>query len=485
MTVPMYSSNLRADFMVSDAAMPQRIAEAVQADGEQATQFAKVLNDISSDKPVIAESETMTQVDKSMLLPDDPRELAKKILKGELDVKDIPADKIIPVLKELVVLQKLESFDEDEEEDSDKSEDVFSFNPAQAAVLEQSFSASLQEQIMMLLYRFIESHNERENEDKVTILDGISEALPEYPELAQTLSFPIEAEQEEIPDSLLAQIIENHVEAVQEEEVRANVDTFVKSEELPKTEDSDAKEVSEEFSGLELIKDAAANGEIEKPVVKTTAAPKAETKTADEENVPKVSDERADRAKAISEELEMLRNAKQGRSAKASGNTEEPAKPVQTARPLDADAPIVISGKDGKEIQVRPSEVVAQATKLVEQAISENKEQTEYSLTLNPEELGKITVKLTKAADGAISVTIAAESARTQRILEQNSELMQSNLKSNGVQLESWQTVNESQQETLAQDYNGSSKNPYYREESSNEEEDPDAKSFAEIIAAM
>ena len=105
---------------------------------------------------------------------------------------------------------------------------------------------------------------------------------------------------------------------------------------------------------------------------------------------------------------------------------------------------------------------------------------------LNPEELGRITVKLIKAADGAVSVTVAAENSQTQRVLEQHSELMQNNLRSNGLNLTSWQTVNESRQETYAQDYNGSSKNPYFRrDDAQSPEEESDGKSFAEIIASM
>ena len=179
----------------------------------------------------------------------------------------------------------------------------------------------------------------------------------------------------------------------------------------------------------------------------------------------------------------MLKNAK----AKAKPVEEEfEVKPEHTAQPLNADSPIVLRKEDGSEIEVRPSDVIEQTAKLVEKAVTENDDKTEYSLVLNPEELGKITVKLTKAADGAISVTIAAENARTQRIIEQHSDLMQSNLRSNGVNLESWQTVNERQQETLAQDYNGSSKNPYYRDDDNNAEENSDDKStFAEIIASM
>ena len=111
---------------------------------------------------------------------------------------------------------------------------------------------------------------------------------------------------------------------------------------------------------------------------------------------------------------------------------------------------------------------------------------TEYSLVLNPEELGRIVVKLVKAADGAVSVSISADNSRTQRILEQHSAAMQENLRDNGIKLEGWHMVRESEQETYAQDYNGSSKNPYYREENhSHSEQEGEETNFADLIASM
>ncbi len=205
-------------------------------------------------------------------------------------------------------------------------------------------------------------------------------------------------------------------------------------------------------------------------------------KTISEE--PKTVTVGHERVKSAAEEFEMLRNAK----IKAAGKPVEEKLEVKienTAQPLNAESPIVFKRADGSEIEVRPSTIINQAAKLIEKAVAENDDKSEYSLVLNPEELGKITVKLTKAADGAVSITIAAENARTQRILEQHSDAMQSNLRSSGVNLESWQTVNERQHETASQDYNGSSKNPYYRHDSDHSEENSDGQSFADIIASM
>ncbi len=209
------------------------------------------------------------------------------------------------------------------------------------------------------------------------------------------------------------------------------------------------------------------------------AANAAEQPTEKPAEIPRTAENRPERVKSATEEFEMLRNAK----IKTDPAEEESGR---TAQPLNADSPIVFKREDGSEIEVRPGEIIEQTAKLVQRAVSENDDKTEYSMVLNPEDLGKITVKLTKAADGAVSVTIAAENARTQRIIEQHSDLMQSNLRSNGVNLESWQTVNERQQENTAQDYNGSSKNPYYRNDHRNAEDNSDGDmSFAELIASM
>lgn len=547
MAVSMNSSSMRADFMISDAALPQRIADMAE---EQAGMFARLLSDIGDAKAeVTAEAvgalklETSNSGDAAaendfLMLPDEPRELATLILKGEVSIKDIPADKLTPELMKLLMLMKKSGeFNKDDEDDEDQT-----FDAVQAVAAEQAFQQELSNSMLMELYQIIEKQNE--NKDKLAILDGIFETS----DPTQTLPSLVTTEQEsamgegvftELVDNLVATVTE--VQEVVEEtaEVVPNVDLFAPSDnadlpevipqdaevsaaqtvEIPKTEtviEMSAEQPAtvqasasqneqtaetaaqqtipvEEFTVKtvktekpEISENAVQKQEVEEPVVVKVVTRNENAqqldKTADE--TPKTADARPERVKSATEELEMLKNAK----AKAAKPVEEEleVKPEHTAQPLNADSPIVLRKADGAEIEVRPSEIINQTVKLVEKAVTENDDKTEYSLVLNPEELGKITVKLTKTADGAISVTITAENARTQRIIEQNSELMQSNLRSNGVNLESWQTVNERQQETLAQDYNGSSKNPYYRNDDNSAEENPDDKSsFAEIIASM
>ncbi|MCM1164737.1 MAG: flagellar hook-length control protein FliK [Lachnospiraceae bacterium] len=540
MAVSMNAASMRADFMISDAAIPQRMAELAE---EQAGAFAQLLSDIGDANVDLAAEAAVGVVKLEMsdggegaesftaALPDDDRELAKLILSGKIDMRDVPAERITPqFMRLLMVMRKSAEFNKDDEDDDEER----SFDPAQAAAVEQSYQQELSNSMLMELYQIIEKQNE--NKDKLAIIEGIFESN----DAAQTLPSLLTTEEEpSIGESLFTELVDSLVETVAEgqevveetAEAVPNVDLFVpsgnaenegvlqsfavNSEQVSEMPDVNERTVTVQasVSQNEQVSESAAQQTVpvEEFTVRTVKTEKPETaenavqqqeveepaavkvvtrnenaqqldKTASE--APKAADSRSERVKSATDELEMLKNAK-ARSARPAEEESE-VKPEHTAQPLNADSPIVLRREDGSEIEVRPSEVVEQTAKLVEKAVTENEDKTEYSMVLNPEELGRITVKLTKAADGAISVTIAAENARTQRILEQNSDLMQSNLRSNGVNLESWQTVGERQQETLAQDYNGSSKNPYYREDNANAEEESDDKtSFAEIIAAM
>lgn len=252
--------------------------------------------------------------------------------------------------------------------------------------------------------------------------------------------------------------------------------------------------------GFEVFQGAVEKGEISAPEVRTVTREvpvkaeqneeKAEilqpNRIEQPEEQPRTQRVTDSKTNSVSEELEMLKNAK----AKSNQTAQTQEKPmVSNESPLTADTPIALTRANGERVEVRPSEIIEQAAaKLVETAQTMKEQATEYSMVLNPEELGKIVVKLVKAADGAVSVSITAENSRTQRILEQHSAAMQENLRDSGVKLEGWQMVRESEQETYAQDYNGSSKNPYYREEDHShgeQQESEQTASFADLIASM
>ncbi len=596
------SGNMRSDFMISDAALPQRIEEIAE---EQAGMFAQLLSDIGDTESDLAvEVEMVVQKYSDMkeageqaiyrdketgrVFPEDPRKLATLILKGKVKISNVPSELITPELMKLLMLMKKSTeFQKDDDEDDDEKDSLF--NPVDAIAAEQKFQQELSNSMLMELYQIIEKHNERESEDKVTMLDGICEPIDE----TKTLPSPLTAEHDmAVGEDVFTQMIDNLVETVSEEQDEAvkeavvekaaaegvipDVDVFVPSETVEESKvavdaadvvdvrvvadapiasnapaapvvsavtETEIPQVAVEVKAAEQIvsetpqfntagEQAAAVqtavSQNEQPAETTATIPveeftvkteKTETKPEIAENAVKVNDSKEpvvikavtrndnveqldktvseepktvsagnERVKSAAEEFEMLRSAKVRSAVKPVEDKIEvksEIKSEQTAQPLNADQPVVFKRTDGSEIEVRPSEIIDQTSRLVEKAIAENDEKTEYSLVLNPEELGKITVKLTKAADGAISVTVAAENARTQRILEQHSDTMQENLRSNGLNLESWQTVNERQQETAAQDYNGSSKNPYFRNDDNNTEEESDGKSFADIIASM
>lgn len=595
--------SVRSDFMISDAAMPQRMAQ-LDAERElQMAQFAKILGGFDS-KDSAPSADVMSDIQRAVNdlqdnakfeqalkaldeelhsrvqaletgsgddgvyrskstgepLPEDTAELAEMVVKGKLNIKDIPdglmTSELMNAIIALMLQMRLRGKLDDEETPDTVEEELF--DPAVAAVNEQNYSREISSQMLAELYGIIEKRGE--DEDRVTFLDGISEPIDEDETLASVATEELHAEAkaeegffEEIVDSLTDEFDAAHIDGTpviqtqtQAEPQTRSVQTVSEtqnavsqaatkeldvpvvaaaeesgqsdgtqtqlggqaaqlSEQLQKAaEPTEASERAEFDSVIEsftvkdsgTVKDMATVGE---EVVGLTARheiPKAEeapdiTEVSETAAVP----ERAEQPKAnaqsepqsrvvnASEELEMLKNAKLTR-AKDDGE-ESPA--VNTAVPQISDQPVVFTRTDGTEIEVKPTEIIDQAMKIVEKAIEENKEQTEYSLVLNPEELGRITVKLIKAADGAVSVTIAAENAHTQRVLEQHSALMQSNLRENGVDLASWQTVNESRQETYAQDYNGSSKNPYFRRDEAQNDSDNNEgdRTFADIIAAM
>lgn len=502
------NSSYRADFMISDAAVSQRTG---QGQVKQDDGFARLLDSRSGEKSkptgsvnssdsissastyestepkaelervcevpdkeslVVKSSEEITFVreDKAaisedmMSIPEDTMELARQIVSGEINLDDVPLDKLtFELLKAIVVVKKLEVSKDDE------SEEPNVFDPEMQLVMQDNVAITLEMQILPLISLILEADSE---ESLLTKLEGIGEMVAEnFSEAA----IPMAEETFEFTQSVES----SQAAAEQGAEVPKSAEQLSKSGDVKPVENASTSDVSE--------------GEV---VIKKVMHPEEKSDFSQQEGGEQNAsyNRQSPISKEISEELEMLRNAKLGKAKTESVQTEEVGKsgkadeevPVHTANPLNADAPIVMAGKDGEMIQIRPSEVMSQVTKIVEQAIAENREQTEYSMVLNPEELGRITVKLVKAADGAVSVTIVAENASTQRMLEQHGELMQSNLRANGVQLQSWQTVNEAHQETMQREYDGSSKNPYYREENENpDDEQSEGESFADIIAAM
>lgn len=455
----------------------------------------------------------------SNAVSEDVKELAQKVLDGELDIDDIPDDILAEeLMKELIALMMQQRLYPAKDDEHERESEMF--DPATAAVNEQSLNRNTTDQLISELYKLIEKHNEDKDEENVTILDGISEPTDVDETLASIATGELQAEQQ-VGEGAFEQIIDSMTEAAEVTEDAAAVGAVelveaANAESAPavKTQSNAGNlqnAVSETAAeGTEQVVRAAEQGSqsdgaqmqfggqaqkteqvdtrvdegelddvIESFTVKETSVSEpAKTETSVKASITAAPQSRVQNA---SEELEMLKSAKLGKK-EAEGDIVS----AETTSSMVNDQPIVFTRADGTRFEVNPSEIVDQTARIIETAIRETQQQSEYSLILNPEELGRITVKLIKAADGAVSVTIAAENAHTQRVLEQHSELMQSNLRANGTNLASWQTVNESRQETYAQDYNGSSKNPYFRrDEAQHTDEDNTDTTFAEIIAAM
>lgn len=102
-------------------------------------------------------------------------------------------------------------------------------------------------------------------------------------------------------------------------------------------------------------------------------------------------------------------------------------------------------------------------------------------MTLTPENLGKVTLKITEQA-GKLNVTVTAHSKETAEILASRMDGLQDALKDSGTQLEKYQVVYGPEHEADArqQSYEGSSKNPYVRQD---DEEGTDSESdFSELL---
>lgn len=117
-------------------------------------------------------------------------------------------------------------------------------------------------------------------------------------------------------------------------------------------------------------------------------------------------------------------------------------------------------------------QVVTQIVTEVLHNLPEKDGETTLMMTLNPESLGRISVKLVENA-GKLSVTIVAENKETAAMLASRYDHIQESLRDNGTQLEKYQVVYGAEQDGRAeqQNYEGSSKNPYVRQDEEHDEE--------------
>lgn len=487
----------RSDFMISDAAIPMQLDE---LEAEQSAKFAELLGAFgTSDANVTDAEQAVLDEAVESELADMSEEALNEVLKAVAGDKAL-TDKAVPV-------KKADNSEEAQAEKTDENivpDNAMMMFGANMTIIE---SASDEFSEITSALAADETSAPTENTEPIQLSQTeqpVQQDVSQAADIAQDIPTINAQAQQAVPTDDAAQAKPTE-KAVNTQSVPEKTDTagrtdiyvsYGKQIEQPRQQSEQGESGSDFAQTLggekaQALANAAEKGEISRPEVRIFTvekqnAPedKAELPTEEQPGTPTMQTTLKSKISSASDELEMLKSA---RTVRQSEKTEQPdtneapvirqAVPQDTSIRTEAGAP-----------EVKREEIVRQAAELVRTAITENTsdpEKTEYSITLDPEELGKITVKLTKAADGAVSVTVAAERSATQRILEQNSAMLQDSLKNSGVRLENWQTVNASERENYAQDYNGSSKNPYYREEPQQEPDNDGDSTFAELIAAM
>lgn len=514
------SGYTRSDFMISDAAIPARVEEAAKAD--QKEQFSKVLSGIGSSRNAsntsgagsannaVSEKETPARYEKFEMLRSeltksdgslDLRKVVAAIADGKLTFADIPQEYITKaLLAELInTVENVDSTKSDKDGDSEQNNDpaVQQVMTELAAMMNQTAIpddiSDLSDEISALTTR-ITGANEvqteqpavQQNVPEQAVQTVQNQAAEQAEATGEAVEFTVKPETEQKPQAEAKPVQEVQPEAKQAAVTEAAVQT---------AENTGAQSEAQTDAGQSGQQDGAAQVQTAQ-ARQTEQAPQedvkfrsdvrsVEVRTAEkpqeapqQEQTQVFADHTAQRSRVVfkSDELEAIKSGgeKTGDAAQAQ------------PQGIPAESPVVFTRQDGAEITVKPSEVAQQVSgKITERAADLKEGDVEYSITLDPEDLGRITVRMTKTADGAVSVSIAAENSKTMKIIEDNGSAIQDTLRQNGVQLENWQTVSESRQEPQAQDYQGSSKNPYRENENHRQDDDRDGESFAEIIASM
>lgn len=506
------SGYTRSDFMISDAAIPARVEEAAKAD--QKEQFSKVLSGIGSSRNAsntsgagsannaVSEKETPARYEKFEMLRSeltksdgslDLRKVVAAIADGKLTFADIPQEYITKaLLAELInTVENVDSTKSDKD-DSEQNNDpaVQQVMTELTAMMNQTALpediSDLSDEISALTIKItgadeVQAVQQNVPEQAVQTVQNQAEQAEATGEAVE-FTFKPETEQKSQAQAKPVQEIQSEAKqaAVTAAAVQNAENTGAQSEAQT---DAGQSGQSGQQDGAAQVQTAQAGQTEQAPqedVKFRSDVRSVEVRTAEkpqeapqQEQTQVFADHTAQRSRVVfkSDELEAI---KSGDAAQAQ------------PQGIPAESPVVFTRQDGAEITVKPSEVAQQVSgKITERAADLKEGAVEYSVTLDPEDLGRITVRMTKTADGAVSVSIAAENSKTMKIIEDNGSAIQDTLRQNGVQLENWQTVSESRQEPQAQDYQGSSKNPYRENENHRQDDDRDGESFAEIIASM
>ena len=474
------SGYTRSDFMISDAALPQRVEEAAQAD--QSDKFSQVLSGIGGKNDAPRDAAKVVEKFTESNGHVDVQKLAKAVADGEVKLEDIPEELLTQELfTELVQLVKVPEKEDGEptrEAAQEAMAELAALFTAQQTVQPENVSDKSAElsELSQPAAEAVQAPGVTQEQPAETQTEAVAEVFPQVAaEEAQPVQ-PVEQPKSQKPAENAGQTA-----PVQTEEVPQQAQAVRAESESAPQQDGDSAQLSGQPQEVKQpVAEEPVRSDITDFKVRTAEPKPQQTENAEpQQEAPVFTAEHTQRSRVVSksDEFEMIRGNSDG--TKADSVQTQP----QTAQP---EAPVVFARADSGEVQVKPAEVVKQvADRLIERASDLKEGETEYTVTLEPQDLGRITVRMTKTADGAVSVSIAAENSRTLRIIEENGAHIQDSLKQNGVQLENWQTVSESRQDMHAEDYQSSSRNPYQERESNKQEDDSDDKSFAEIIASM
>lgn len=472
------SGYTRSDFMISDAALPQRVEEAAQAD--QSDKFSQVLSGIGGKNDAPRDAAKVVEKFTESNGHVDVQKLAKAVADGEVKLEDIPEELLTQELfTELVQLVKVPEKEDGEptrEAAQEAMAELAALFTAQQTVQPENVSDKSAElsELSQPAAEAVQAPGVTQEQPAETQTEAVAEVFPQVAaEEAQPVQ-TVEQPKSQKPAENAGQTAPVQTEAVPQQAVRAE------SESAPQQDGDSAQLSGQPQEVKQPVAEEPVRSDITDFTVRTAEPKPQQTENSEpQQEAPLFTAEHTQRSRVVSksDEFEMIRGNSD--STKADSVQTQP----QTAQP---EAPVVFARADSGEVQVKPAEVVKQvADRLIERASDLKEGETEYTVTLEPQDLGRITVRMTKTADGAVSVSIAAENSRTLRIIEENGAHIQDSLKQNGVQLENWQTVSESRQDMHAEDYQSSSRNPYQERESNKQEDDSDDKSFAEIIASM
>ena len=534
MAVSMNSGFMRSDYMISDAALPIRMEELDIEQLEQEAKFSDILGEIGEatvteapaakqEKPALTDDKPealgMIEEDADAEVPvlgkAELKALAKAVAQGKIKLDEIPEEYVTDVLLMVIAMLMMGVPEDEIPEPEEASKDAA--EPVQVDIrTAETFLSKVEENtnISELLQIVSETAGVEIPEDMkqalgrqieiVTLAQEISSEKVVAP-VVSNVTVTDEVHTTDVPVALdntdaQAEVVKasaqsETAELVSEDQQTAQTANATKTANSAQTEQV---KLTEEFEQIRKVISEynVRRTETEQPVQQSYTAQAMSTDNAAKNRVV-----------SKSEELEMLKSgtkpteldlniaiegneqkSESGMQAEADLNNGGQQLPMeqQMSQNIAPEAPVVFVRSDGTEVEVRPAEIIRQITTTVVEQSTTAEGDTEYSITLTPEDLGNITVKLTKTVDGLMTVSITADNARTQRLIEQHGAALQENLRNNGIELENWQTVNQSQQQARAQDYSGSSRNPYYSgDNDSNDDDDAEGTSFAELITAM